>query len=109
MEFKIKLNDKKKIMRLLSMVCLMIFVFSSISGIQVHANNWGKNTYNFVKDLAWYAALGAIVVFAVRYIAKRAWVQAGGFLFLGAIVLVIVDDPAKLKNIGTTLWNIVFN
>jgi len=96
--------------RLTVMIFLMVFMTINMSGLFVHATNpgWGKNTYDFVKDIAWWLALAAVVIFAVKFIAKRAWVQLGGFLFLGGVVLVIIDDPTRIQKVALTVWNFIF-
>lgn len=100
------MNNKFKKITLIFLVMVMTV---NLTGVFVYANpDWGKNTFDFGKDLAWWAALTAIVVFAVKFIAKRAWVQLAGFLALGGIILVIIDDPTRLKNIALTVWNFIF-
>lgn len=95
--------------RVTAMILLIAFMTINSMGF-VYASNpgWGKNTYDFVKDLAWWLALAAVVIFAVKFIAKRAWVQLGGFLFLGGIVLVIIDDPTRIQKVALTVWNFIF-
>ena len=70
--------------------------------------NWGQNAYNFVKDIVWWLALAVTGVFVVKFITKRQFLQLLGFAILAAIVLVIVDDPSRLKSIGVTIWTAIF-
>ncbi|MDK2919619.1 MAG: hypothetical protein PWQ37_2352 [Candidatus Petromonas sp.] len=72
-------------------------------------NTWAKNTYDWVKDGVWWFALAVIAWIAVKLLLKKMFAQFAGFAVLGAIVLVVIDDPVKLKTLGTTLWNIIFN
>jgi len=69
--------------------------------------NYGQNVFEWGKNQLWYIALLAIIIFAIKFFAKKMWVQLGGLVVLGSIVLVIVDGPEKLKSLGLTLWNIV--
>lgn len=100
----------KKNLSITAMICLIAFMTINTTDLFVYATNpgWGKNTYDFVKDIAWWLALAAVVIFAVKFIAKRAWVQLGGFLFLGGIVLVIIDDPTRIQKVALTVWNFIF-
>ncbi|KAB3535643.1 hypothetical protein F8154_05795 [Alkaliphilus pronyensis] len=92
-----------------SVVLMTALMIINMGGIFVYADpGWGKNAFDFVKEIAWWAALTAIVVFVVKFIAKRAWVQLGGFLLLSGIVLVIIDGPERLKNIALTVWTFIF-
>ncbi len=93
-----------------TLILLAALLVLNIVGIFAYATNpgWGRNAFSFGKDLAWWGALTVIAVFVVKYMAKRAWAQVGGLAVLGAVVLVIIDDPERLKNIGLTVWNFVF-
>lgn len=70
--------------------------------------NWGQNAYTFIQDIVWWLALAITSVFAAKFITKKQFVQLVGFLVLAAVVLVIIDDPSRLKTIGLGLWNAIF-
>jgi cell division protein FtsW (lipid II flippase) len=88
-------------------VILALIVLFSMSAVFADGN-WGQNTYTFVQQQVWYIALLIVAIISVKFIAKKMWVQLGGFLLLSAIVLVIISGPDKLKIIGETIWNAVF-
>lgn len=69
---------------------------------------WGKNASEFILETVWWISLAVTGFFAVKFISKRQFLQLGGFVILAAIVLVIIDDPSRLKDVGVILWNTVF-
>lgn len=70
--------------------------------------SWGQNAYKFIHDIIWWLGLAVTAVFVVKFISKRQFLQLLGFVILAAIVLVIIDDPARLKAIGVTMWTAIF-
>ena len=82
----------------------IVFSFTAVFA----AGDWGQNASEWIKAQVWWIALALIAIVSVKFIAKKMWVQLGGFLVLSAIILVIVDGPERLKTVGETIWNIVF-
>jgi uncharacterized membrane protein len=94
--------------RIVSLVAVFSAIIYSFVGVFSYAIDWGQNIYNTVQGIVWWVALAVLVAFSTKFIAKRMWVQFAGFVFLAAIVLVIIDDPTRLKNIGVAIWDAVF-
>lgn len=90
---------------LVLMIAIML-----ITSMVVHAdgNDWAENTKDWILQGVQYIVLAVIAVFAVKFIAKRQFVQFGGFVVLAMFVLVVVYYPEKLKDLGVALWNIIF-
>lgn len=88
------------------LVLSLVFLMTTVTAFA--DNPWAKNAYDWLKDGIWWISLIVIGWVAVKFLVKKMFAQFAGFAVLGAIVLVIIDDPAKLKTVGTTLWNIVF-
>lgn len=104
--------NKDKMPKLETILTVMMMSFMLVTTFFVPASyaagDYGQNTYEWAKTQIFYLALVVIAFFCVKYAAKKAWAAFGGFAVLGALVLVIVDDPQKLKAVGTTIWQIVF-
>lgn len=102
-------TTKLKLIKYGQMVLILIFGIMALSqGVLADAGDFGQNTYNWIKQQAFWIALLAVVVIAIPFIAKKMWMQLAGFLVLASLVLVIVDDPNRLKGLGTTIWTKVF-
>lgn len=99
-------SKAKQMMRVMFLSCFMI----TMSGMVAYANSpaWGKNLFDFLQETARWLVLCVMVVFIIKYVVKRMWVQFGGFLLLTGIVMFLIDAPQSLKNIGSTLWNLIF-
>lgn len=95
---------KMKIMTVMVLVLMIILANTVVFA----AGDWGKNTKDWVLEQVWYIALAIVGVVSVKFIAKKMWVQLGGFLVLSAIVLVVISGPEKLKDIGEIIWLKVF-
>ncbi len=95
--------------RLAKTALMLILILSLISTAAFADNEWAKNLGDWVKDGVWWLALAGTAVYALKLLSKRQFVQFGGFIVLAALVLVIIDDPAKLKTVGLYLYNKVIN
>lgn len=98
-----------KLTRVLSLV-LVLIIGVMMFGSQAYAagENFGQNTYDWVKAQVFWIALLVVVVIAVPFIAKKMWMQLVGFLVLASLVLVVINDPNKVKALGETIWIKVF-
>jgi cell division protein FtsW (lipid II flippase) len=95
-----------KVLNVVFVVLIGIMMFGNV--VYADAGDFGSNSYNWLKGQVFYLALLVIAAIAVPFILKKMWMQLVGFLVLAALVLVVVDDPSKLKSIGTTIWGKVF-
>ena len=90
-------------------ILILLVAIMLATTIVVYADNdWAENAKNWVLQGVQYIVLAVIAIFAVKFIAKRQFVQFGGFVVLAMFVLVVVYYPEKLKDLGLTLWNIIF-
>lgn len=102
-------KSKGKVTRITTVLLLTILLVNVFSVVAyAGAPGWGKNAFDFIQETVSWIVLATIVVFAVRFIVRRAWVQFGGFLLIGAFVLYIVDTPQSLKSLGSIVWNFIF-
>ncbi len=108
---KIKEINKLEVLKTVSMVLLVSMYIGNTGGMFVYAAGpgWGQNAFSFIQETVQYIALAIVVVYAAKFIAKRAWVQFGGFVLLASIVLFLIGAPESLKSVGTTIWNLIFN
>lgn len=90
-------------------ILVLTFVFTLAATTAYAApNSWAKNASDWIMSGVQYVALAIVAAFAVKFIAKRQFIQFAGFLILAAFILVVIYDPQKLKTIGETLYNIIF-
>lgn len=68
----------------------------------------GKNVGEWGLDQVWYLALLIVAVMIIKFLAKKAWVPMAIFIFLGALCLFIISSPDALKNVGQSIYNLIF-
>ena len=95
-------------MKKFSLILLMTIMLVTSMVVYADGNDWAQNVNEWVLQGVQYIVLAVIAVFAVKFIAKRQFVQFGGFALLAMFVLVVVYYPEKLKDLGLALWNIIF-
>ncbi|MGE5629651.1 MAG: hypothetical protein ACM3TR_00990 [Caulobacteraceae bacterium] len=95
-------------MKKFSLILLAAIMLVTTMTVYADGNDWAENVKDWVLQGVQYIVLAVIAVFAVKFIAKRQFVQFGGFVVLAMFVLVVVYYPEKLKDLGVTLWNIIF-
>lgn len=102
-------TTKLKLIKYGQMALVIMFAIMAMSNVVLaDAGSFGSNLYGWLKEQIFWIALLVIAAIAVPFIMKKMWMQLAGFLVLAALVLVIVDDPSRLKTIGITIWTKVF-
>lgn len=99
---------KRNMPRIISV--LMLVIVFSLCTVNAFAagGDFGKNSYDWLKEQVMWIALLVVAVICVPFIMKKMWMQLVGFLVLAAIVLFIVSSPESLKTLGATIWTKIF-
>ena len=95
-------------MKKFSFILLVTIMLVTSMVVYADGNDWAQNINEWVLQGVQLIVLAVIAVFAVKFVAKRQFVQFGGFVVLAMFVLVVVYYPEKLKDLGLALWNIIF-
>lgn len=73
------------------------------------ASNYAQNAYDgFLKENLLWVAIVIILCLIAGNIARKNYVGIVGVLIGGAIVLFLISSPEKLKDLGTTIGNVIF-
>ena len=75
--------------------------------LQVNSE-WGENIQNWVKKEAFALALVAVIIIIIPMLIQKAWSKLFGALFAAGIGLFFIGNPEKLKEIGATIYQIIF-
>lgn len=72
------------------------------------SSEWGENIQNWVKKEAFALALVAVIIIIIPMIISKAWAKLFTALIAAGIGLYFVGNPEKLRDIGETIFKIVF-
>lgn len=98
-------NLKKKFV----IVSTALLVFTNyLAAFAVSEGDWGVNIRNWIVKQASALAIAAIVIVIVPLIFKKAWSALIGTIFASGIGLFVVYNPEKLKEIGDTIYAVIF-
>ena len=83
----------------MTMVLYTVPAFADIGNIGQNVGTWG------VEQIGYFALL-IIAGALLKFLAKKAWVPAGVFACIGAVIYFVIKNPDKLEGIGAALFNI---
>ena len=104
-EMKNTLNERKLgVMPKLGIVAMIMILypvpaFADIGNIGQNVGTWG------VEQIGYFALL-IIAGVLLKFLAKKAWVPAGVFACIGAVISYVIKNPDKLEGIGAALFGI---
>lgn len=77
-----------------------IFMMFATDAFAAGGPDVGKNIGTWLKEQAFWLAVGVVAVVAIIFLVKRAWVQLVAFIIIAAIVLAIISSPDRLQTLG---------
>ncbi|MBO5093470.1 MAG: hypothetical protein J6C33_03815 [Lachnospiraceae bacterium] len=100
-----KVGIRKKLSALFCTVMLTSMCWANVA----FASSYAQNAYNnFLKDNLLWLAIAAIVIVILGAAAKKNYVGIVGTIIAGAIILFLISSPDKLKDMGNTIGNLIF-
>lgn len=83
----------------MTMILYTVPAFADVTDIGQNVGNWGVEQIGSL-------ALLVVAYMLLKYLVKKAWVPAGVFFAIGAILVYIINNPDKLEGIGAALFGI---
>ena len=98
--FQSKTTVKILVFFFLAMLMLSLVMIFATDAFASGGPDLGKNIGTWLKDQAFWLAVGVVAAVAITFLVKRAWVQLVIFLVISAIVLAIISSPDRLQSLG---------
>jgi hypothetical protein len=98
----------KNLKRKLVIISTVLLIFNNYLVVFAAEGDWGVNVRNWIVRQASALAIAAIVIVIVPLIYKKAWSALIGTIFASGIGLYVVYNPEKLKEIGDTIYAVIF-
>lgn len=81
----------------------LVMVMAAVTPCFADITNVGENAGGWFQEQIFYVALAIISVVMLGFLMKKAWIPAGIFIVIGAILLAIIGTPETLRAFGQTL------
>jgi uncharacterized membrane protein len=81
----------------------LVMVMAAVTPCFADITNVGQNAGGWLQEQIFYVALAIIAVVMLGFLMKKAWIPAGIFIVIGAIILAIIGTPETLRAFGQSL------
>lgn len=81
----------------------LVMVVAAAAPCFADITNVGQNAGGWVQEQLFYVALAIIAAVMLGFLMKKAWIPAGIFIVIGAIILAIIGTPETLRAFGQSL------